>query len=80
MLSALRTSPSALLRSAATRPLASPSALRLIAQRRNLSDDARRKIDNVRHYLHPLPLVALTQLTRNPPARRSSRPTRSSSS
>ncbi|GAA5841905.1 hypothetical protein JCM8208_000540 [Rhodotorula glutinis] len=47
MLSALRSSPSALLRSAATRPLASPSALRLIAQRRNLSDDARRKIDNV---------------------------------
>ncbi|BGP41583.1 monothiol glutaredoxin grx5 [Rhodotorula kratochvilovae] len=44
---ALRCSPSAFLRSAATRPLASPAALRLVQQRRQLSDDARHKIDSV---------------------------------
>ncbi|GAA5825024.1 hypothetical protein JCM3770_007375 [Rhodotorula araucariae] len=44
---ALRASPAACLRAAATRPLASRTALRLVQQRRALSDEARHKIDSV---------------------------------
>lgn len=44
----LRTASANLVRTAAARPLANPTALRLLAQRRSLSDDARKKIDNVR--------------------------------
>ncbi|GAA5998593.1 monothiol glutaredoxin GRX5 [Rhodotorula paludigena] len=43
----LRTASANLVRTAAARPLANPTALRLLAQRRSLSDDARKKIDNV---------------------------------